>query len=183
VPQKRSGYITVVYVVLGLAGFFLLTGIVGVWIFLHSETGQKIVATVGKSFTLIQEASRAPGTKELRDRGCTQAMVIPVDRMAELFREISPNVQREIDRETLPGTGTMVICQLPSDTPTPPSCADVARIYAQAVPTAAEQFGVTVGSQQKTTCDGVYKADGTYVAPMNRRGGRRTERPVESDTP
>jgi hypothetical protein len=169
--------------VLGLVGFFLVMGIAGIWIFLHSETGQKIVTTMGKSITLMQEATRAPGTKELRERGCTQAMVIPFDRMAEIFREMGSDVQREIDRETLPGNGTMVICQVTSGTAAPPSCADVARVYAQAVSTAAEQFGVQVGSQGKTTCDGVYKGDGTYVAPMNRRGPRRADRPVESETP
>ena len=52
--RKRPAYLIVIYVVLGLVGFFLVTGGVGIWLFLRSETGQKIVSTVGKSMTLMQ---------------------------------------------------------------------------------------------------------------------------------
>jgi hypothetical protein len=171
---------TVLYVVLGLVGFFAITTFIAVWMFLHSETGRKIVSTVGKSVTIMQQASTAPGTPELRARGCSTAMVIPFDRMMEVFREIAPEVDREIDRRALPGDGTMVFCQVVADETSAPACADVARTYAHAVPQAPERFGVTVQARNKQVCDGTYGRDGTFIAPFNTKKARpRPDAPVE----
>jgi hypothetical protein len=180
VVRKRSGYVTVLYVVLGLVGFFVITTFIGVWMFVHSETGQKIVSTVGKSFTLMQQASQAPGTAELRARGCTTAMVIPFNQVMQVFREIAPDADREIDRGTLPGEGTMVFCQPTTDETSAPACADVARTYANAVPQAPERFGVTVQTRSGKVCDGTYGRDGTLIAPFNTNRRRsRPDAPVE----
>lgn len=170
---------TVLYVVLGLAGFFLITSFIALWMFLHSETGQKVVSTLGKSFTLMQQASQAPGTPELRARGCTTAMVIPFDKMMEVFREIAPEMDREIDRATLRGDGTMVFCQVSTENTSAPACADVARTYAQAVPQAPERFGVTVQGPKGKGCDGTFERDGTFVAPLRNRRRPPTNAPVE----
>jgi hypothetical protein len=181
---------TVIYVVLGLVGFFVITSVIGVLLFIRSETGQRIIGTVGKGYTVFQEASNAPGTKELRAFGCSRAMVIPFDKLADIMRGISPDAAREIDRERLPGNGTMVLCQVMTDEKPAPACADVAREYARAVPTAPERFGVTVQQRNKSTCDGKYTRDGTFIEPMQTRypgrDGGRTDgnSPVEKpDTP
>lgn len=166
---------TVLYVVLGLVGFFVITTVIGIWMFLHSETGQKVASTIGKGFTLMQQASTAPGTPELRARGCTTAMVIPFDRVMEVFREISPEVDREMDRAVMRGEGTMVFCQVTTEDTHAPGCSDVARTYAKAVPQAPERFGVTVQSRNKKVCDGTYGRDGTFVAPLN--ANRRRPQP------
>jgi hypothetical protein len=171
---------TVLYVVLGLVGFFLITSFIAVWMFLHSETGQKIASTIGKSVTLIQQASQAPGTPELRARGCTTAMVIPFDKMMEVFREIAPEMDREIDRATLRGDGTMVFCQVNTEATSAPACADIARTYAAAVPQAPERFGVTVQGRKGKACDGTFGRDGTFIAPLNTNRRRpQTDAPVE----
>ena len=170
--RKRPAYLIVIYVVLGLLGFFLVTGGIGIWMFLRSETGQKIVSTVGKSMTLMQQATKAPGTQELRARGCTNAMVIPVGKMAELVRGMSEDAARDFEQSMLPGGGTIVMCQMSvASASNAPSCADVARIYAGAVSDAPERFGVTVQSRNKSSCDGMYTRDGTFVEALNKRDG------------
>ena len=195
--RKRSGYVTVLYVVLGLALFFLIIAVAGVWVFVHSETGQKIMSTVGKGVTLVQEASRAPGTKELREKGCTQAMVMPFDEIADIFRGMSADADRaldqEINRSKMSGNGTLVFCQV-SSSDTALACADIARVYAGAVPAAPERFGVSVQSRSKAQCEGIYTHDGTLVAPMNTRVRNRdrdvvvspsagSDAPVERNAP
>jgi len=166
--RKRPAYLIVIYVVLGLVGFFLVTGGIGIWLFLRSETGQKIVSTVGKSMTLMQQASKAPGTQELRGLGCTNAMVIPVGKMAEIVRSVSEDAARDFERSTLPGDGTIVMCQVRASSDAP-SCAEVARAYAKAVPEAPERFGVMVQSRNKSACDGKYTRDGTLIEALNPR--------------
>jgi hypothetical protein len=171
--RKRPAYLTVIYVVLGLLAFFLVTGGLGIWMFLRSETGQKVVSTVGKGFTLMQEASKAPGTEQLREHGCRGAMVIPFERMMEVVKEFAPEAEKEFDRDEFPGEGTMVVCQVSSDAGNAPTCAEVARIYAAAVSQAPERFGVTVQGSRGGACDGTYARDGTFIEPLQHRGGRR----------
>jgi hypothetical protein len=171
--RKRPAYLIVIYVVLGLVGFFLVTGGIGIWLFLRSETGQKIVSTVGKSVTLMQQAATAPGTQELRAGGCSNAMVLPMGKMAEIVRGLSEDAARDLESSSkLPGDGTVVMCQVNvASASNAPSCAEVARIYAAAVPQAPERFGVTVQSRNKSACDGVYTRDGTLIEALNPRKG------------
>lgn len=187
---KRSGYMTVIYVVLGLVGFFAVTGVIGVWLFVRSETGQRIINSVGKSVTLFQEASNAPGTKELRALGCSRALVIPFDKLADIMRNISADAARDIDRERLPGDGTMIVCQVTTSDKPALACPDIARAYARAVPTAPDRFGVTLQQRNETVCEGKFTRDGTFIERMQTRypgrDGGRTDgnSPVEKpDTP
>ena len=178
--RKRPAYLTVIYVVLALLGFFLVTAGLSIWMFLRSETGQKIVATVGKSMTLLQEASKAPGTEQLRERGCKTAMVIPFEKMMEVVKEFAPNAEKEFKREELPGVGTMVVCQVSGNQDNVPTCADVARVYAAAVAEAPERFGVSVQGARGAACDGTFARDGTFVEPLQRPRGSR---PLPWDAP
>jgi hypothetical protein len=89
------------------------------------------------------------------------------------MRGISPDAARDIERERLPGDGTMILCQVTTaDTPAP-ACSDVARVYARAVPNAPERFGVTVQQRNKSTCEGKFTRDGTFVEPMQTRSPGR----------
>jgi hypothetical protein len=176
----------VLYVVLGLVGFFVLTTIVGVVVFVRSDTGKRIINTVSRSVTLFQEASSAPGTEQLRARGCTRAMVIPFDRLADIMREMAPEAAQDINRRRLPGEGTLVLCQVRTSEAAAPACADVARVYAEAVPGAPARFGVTVQQRNKSVCDGKYTREGTYIEPLDSRSSRPgpSDGPVEApDTP
>lgn len=179
--RKRPAYLTVLYVVIGLLAFFLVTAGIGIWMFLRSETGQKIVSSVGRGITLMQEASKAPGTDQLRERGCSQAMVIPFDRMMEVVKEFAPEAEKEFKREDMPGVGTMVVCQVSGSENTAPTCDDVARVYATAVGQAPERFGVSVQRSRGAACEGTYARDGSFIEALQRPNGRQLpwDAPIE----
>jgi hypothetical protein len=180
--RKRPAYLTVLYVVIGLLAFFLVTAGLGIWMFLRSETGQKIVSSVGKGITLMQEASKAPGTEHLRERGCSQAMVIPFERMIEVLKEFAPEAEKEFNREDMPGVGTMVVCQVSGNESKAPTCDEVARVYAAAVAQAPERFGVSVQRSRGAACEGTYTRDGRFIEPLQRPRGGRTlpwDAPIE----
>lgn len=164
--MKTPGYLIVLYVVLGLVAFFLVTGSLAAWMFLRSETGQRVVTTFSKGMTLLQEASTAPGTAQLRALGCNGALVIPLDRAADILKQISPEAASSL--ESIPGHGTMVVCQIRTDEPAI-GCAEVARTYANAVPSAPDQFGVTVQGRSKARCQGNYTRDGTLAPSPDTR--------------
>src|SRR5688572_6699798 len=93
--RKRSGCVTALYIFLALGGVTVITLVVAGWLFYRSDTGQKLVGVAREGLALSQEALKAPGTSELRAAGCTQAMVMPMDRMFELLGEISPEARRD----------------------------------------------------------------------------------------
>jgi hypothetical protein len=162
---------TVLYVVIGLLAVTLVSCGIGAYVFVHSETGQKIISTTGEGINMAREATRAPGTDALRERACSQAMVMPFGRMFELFRRFGALPPEELEKAGLPGNGTVIFCQLGSDRVETPACADVARIYATAVPEAPERFGVVVQRQgdRKSLCEGTYARDGTLVQSLDNR--------------
>lgn len=185
--DQRSGCLTVLYVVLGLFALMAVTFGVGTCMFVRSETGQKVMRTVGEGISVMREASTAPGTKELRAAGCEIAMVMAFNRIADVLKEIAPEVAEEATLEQMPGNGTLIMCQLGSAPVEPLDCAKVARTYGSAVQDAAPQFGVIVqeSGAREPRCQGIYARDGQFIEPMERnrrKGGSRNEIPKE-DTP
>lgn len=159
--KPRSGCLTALYIMLGLGAFILVVGAIGIWLFLRSETGRQFTETVSSGIALTTEATRAPGTQELRAAGCSQAMVIPAARMFELLGAAAPEVRAESGAF---GEQTVVMCQLSTADDSAPDCADVARIYAAAVPDGPERFGVIVQAQRGgALCDGAYGRDGSRL--------------------
>ena len=177
---QRSGCLTVIYVVLGLVAFLALAFGVGTCMFMRSDTGQKVIQAAKDGFTLINEAANAPGTSELRESGCEQAMVMPVDRMIELVGQVMPNARESIRRARLPGDGTVIVCQTRPDQNPMPSCTDIVRVYVEAVPEAPERFGVVVQDRgaREARCQGTYGRDGTFIEPFDDKG---SETPPPAD--
>jgi hypothetical protein len=62
------------------------TGI-GIWVFLRSERGQKLIEVASDGINLARKAAQAPGTATLRAPGCTQAMVIPTSQVRQKRRQ------------------------------------------------------------------------------------------------
>jgi hypothetical protein len=164
---SRSGCLIALYVVLGLAVLILLAGGLGVWVFLRSETGQKVWRTVTAGVTLTREATRAPGTDALRAGGCSQALVVPTGRVVELLGEFVPEVRTGGRDAGAFGEQTVVLCQVDTGDAMPPDCAEVARVYAGAAPAAPERFGVVVQvrGQRNAVCQGSYARDGSFLDP------------------
>ena len=159
------------YVVLALGAVTVVVVGLGGWLFFRSESGQKVVKAVRDGGNLMKEAMNAPGTAALRERGCTQAMVMPIGEFVKLFAQFSQAAADEIRKSGLPGNGTMVMCQLEGDNTPAPECSEVARVYSAATAEAPETFGVVVQrvGRSKPLCQGTYARDGTFVEPIERK--------------
>jgi hypothetical protein len=165
-PAQRSGCLTAVYVALGLGLLMLLATGIGIWVFLRSETGQRVMEAAREGITHAREAASAPGTGALRGAGCDQAMVLPLGRIFEILGVTPGSRGGRSGTRRLPSE-TVVLCQL-SRLDAGPDCAGVARVYADAVPTAPERFAVLVqalGGRSK--CEGIYAPDGSFLESLD----------------
>ena len=183
--DQRSGCLTVLYVVLGLFALMGVTFGVGTCMFMRSETGQKVIKTAREGISVMREATTAPGTQELRDRGCEIAMVMAFTRLFEVLKEISPEAAQEASKQQMPGNGTVVMCQIRTGATDAPDCPDVARTYGAAVPKPPVSFGVMVQETggSKARCEGTYAPDGTYIAPFEPAMQPPTPTPGPAPTP
>ena len=183
--DQRSGCLTVLYVVLGLFALMAVTFGVGTCMFVRSETGQKVIKTAREGISVVRDAATAPGTQELRVRGCELAFVMAFNRMFDVLKEVAPEVAKEASREQMPGNGTLVMCQIRQGATDAPDCSEVARTYGKAVPSAAAKFGVVVQENggREARCQGTYGRDGSFIEPFER--GKRPPSPTKTpeDTP
>ncbi len=94
-PPKRSGCMVAVYVLFGVGLFVLVGGGIATWLFLQTEQGQKIVEVVKQGTEWMTEASRAPGTAELRDAGCEMALVSEMSKAFDHFLKLQPDGEQK----------------------------------------------------------------------------------------
>ena len=121
-PKKsRSGCLLALYIALGLGAVMIVMTGIGIWLFLRSEIGQKVVDVASDGFALVREANQAPGTEALRAAGCSQAMVIPTSKVLKLVGEFAPDARRELPESF--ADGTLVMCQLNTRDGEGPDCA------------------------------------------------------------
>lgn len=154
--KKMSGCLIAIIVVGGLTVLVVVLAAVGALKVLSSSEGQKIVRFVGDSAKMMEEAQRAPGTQELRAKGCMQAMVVDMDRMASLVKDLSP------DAGDLPPGGERELVSCTVDMfGTAPECDALATAYVAAA-SPKRPFRVTVQKQggQRAECTKVYTAEG-----------------------
>lgn len=168
-PQ-RTGMPTAVKVLLILGLLFLLFigGFVGVCAYCVAANPElrQMGKLVGESVRMGITATKAPGTRELREAGCAQAMVMDMRRIAELAKEMdesehgSTEQTEALDRVT-------VVCQV-SSAQGALSCEDVARTYGAAVENPPAEFAAVVQARfaQKTVCQGIYGPDGTKLGDL-----------------
>jgi hypothetical protein len=116
---------------------------------------QNAFSAIGESAKVMAEAANAPGTKELRELGCTQAMAIDMKRMAE--------VGKRLDAKNPPAeVGSAVICEW-RKSETPPTCDDAAKAYVRgALP--KEKFSLSVQLRTgEQSCTGTYDETGALL--------------------
>lgn len=157
-PKKGMSGCVIALIAVGVIGLVaVILVLVGLAKVASSPEGQKIVRFVGDSAKMMDEAQKAPGTKELRGKGCMQAMAIDMDKMASLVKDLSPDAG-----EPPPGSErTLVSCTVGMIATEIPECDDLAKAYAAAAsPTAP--FRVTVQQQGATQakCTKVYEPSG-----------------------
>jgi hypothetical protein len=170
--KSRSGCLLALYIALGIVVAALLALAIGAWVFVRSETGQRFIEVAREGISLTREAARAPGTDALRAAGCSQAMVMSMDRMFDLLGEIAPEArQRGRRRGGAPMEGTLVFCQMAANDGKDADCARLARTYAEAVPDGPERFGLVVqaSGNGRPVCQGTYGRDGTFLEPLERQ--------------
>lgn len=159
--KKKWSTFAVVMAVLGGAFllFVVVIAIVG-YSFFSSKEGKELAGIMGEAMKMSKKAQNAPGTKELRAKGCVQAMVMNLDDFAKMADTLDAAPPKDKD----PGFGEMVICSVnPWATALP--CDDIARTYVATVGPRPKPFFAL--SQQagksKPMCHVLYDAEGTRL--------------------
>jgi hypothetical protein len=168
-PQ-RAGMPTAVKVLLILGLLFLLFigGFVGVCAYCvaaNPELG-RMGKFMGESLRMSLAATKAPGTRELREAGCAQAMVMDMRRIGELVKEMEESERGSaVEAEDL--DTVIIFCQV-SSSEDALSCEDVARTYGAAVENPPAEFEAVVLTRfpEKRVCEGVYGPDGTRLGDL-----------------
>jgi len=163
-PQKKkTSTVTIVLAILG-GGALLAVLVLGIVVYfvMSSEKGRAIVGMVGEGVTITANAQKAPGTKELRAMGCTQALVMNMADLEHLasFLDAGTSARRGPDRY-----GEMVVCNVGS---TPLTCDRVAATYVGVVGTRPEPFMVNVqqGGNHGPLCSSLYDGQSNLMKSM-----------------
>ena len=170
-PPKRPGCRQALYAIFGLGLFVIVAVGIALWLFLESEQGERVVEAAKQGASWITEASQAPGTAELREAGCNNALISEMSKAIGVFRAFLPDETQKIEfleeMESADGLETqlLVMCSLPPLGVDEPDCGELARTYADAVPSAPERFLLVVLRQgdDAPTCRGIYSTDGTML--------------------
>jgi hypothetical protein len=155
-PRKKTSGLTILLVFVGSAFLLGLAGIAAlVLVVWHNPEGRRFFGVVGETVRVMQKAQKAPGTKELRSFGCSQAMVLEVEDFMRITSRIDAG---EMPR---PPFGALVVCAA-RPWGTPPGCDDVATTYITAVGLREEPFVVSVSQsgRNKPVCQGLYDVTG-----------------------
>lgn len=168
---KRSGCQLALYTIFGVGLLVVVAIGIAVWLFLESEEGQQVVEAAKQGASWITEASQAPGTAELREAGCNNALVSEMSQAIDVFvgflhdETQKSELLEEMKSARGLDTQRLVMCSLSPIGGTEPDCGALARTYADAVPSAPEHFLLVVlrEGDDAPTCRGIYSTDGTLV--------------------
>ncbi|MGI5860646.1 MAG: hypothetical protein ACOX6T_01165 [Myxococcales bacterium] len=156
-PQKKktNGCL----IALGVVGGVFLLGLLAVgiliWRVAASEEGQKAMKLIGGSVSILQKATTAPGTAELRKLGCEQAMVLDFKELRAL-----------IDQAKMKSNGPLpdlltVTCSIGRRSNRKPTCAEVSRTYLEAArPQEVFLVAVQSGPRDDPECVALFDASG-----------------------
>jgi hypothetical protein len=170
-PRKKkgmSGCLIALMVFGGVAFVGILLFAIGMWRALSTPEGQKIVKLVGNTAKLMEEAQNAPGAKEVARRGgCQQALVVDVQRMAELIDGFVADAGMQQGTAQM-REKTMITCQV-GFARTPPSCETLAETYVNAAhPTDAFRVIVQKQGDTKRVCEMSFDAKGAPIQELRR---------------
>jgi hypothetical protein len=160
-PKKGRGCLIAIAI---LGGFFVLGGLgVGffVWRVANSEEGRKIVSAVSSGAQMVQEATNAPGTAELRALGCQTAAVLDAEKLAQFAAQFGD--AGHVDME---GARLAVTCQVKRGAGAP-TCDQAAATYVRAIGGHAAgvfDMSVQVANEHGASCEGRYDASGAPLA-------------------
>jgi hypothetical protein len=126
---------------------------------------QKVTKAVGGGIQLMQKAQNAPGTAELRDAGCQQAIVLEAKDLKEFIEAVDPEALKKGGQQGI--DFHLVQCNVGLTGDALP-CEEVATVYAGAVKNAPEQFMIQSlkAGDSKPTCQGIYTNKGKLVREL-----------------
>ena len=175
-PRQRSAFLTLLYFLLGAFAVVALVGGVGLYLFLRTGEGQKLLAIAKEGSALLSEAALAPGTGELRSIGCDSALALPAGRILDLLRQIGPEARTAAIEEGFVSAGgldpAMPVVFCAQQRPGTPDCVSAAKIYASAVAPPPARFVVLMAPRPGNLagCSGVYGPDGSRLADLPKPG-------------
>jgi len=146
----------------GVVFLIVVVAAFGIYRFSQSSTGKAVFGAIGDMTELVNEAQNAPGTKEVRGLGCTQAMAMDVDKMTRIMERFDAGGGPPAK------FSKMVVCQV-GVLGTPPTCDAVAHTYLAAAGPPDRGFAVSVTKgtgKASTVCSVLYEPDGTEVGDL-----------------
>lgn len=167
--EGKSGWGKGCFIALAIVGVITLVcgGIVtwAGWSVWTNPNVQRGVAIAGAAMDMTREALTAPGTAEMRQVGCTQAMALTPELMRRFLDAVAPDGGAPYDAPAIP----LITCAMERGTVTAPSCEETVRAYAGAVSPAPEEIAarVAVQTEPRARCEGIFAADGTYLREMD----------------
>ncbi|MFO0586188.1 MAG: hypothetical protein U0441_01550 [Polyangiaceae bacterium] len=160
-PPKKKGlstgcWIAIVIVLVFLGSIGAVLAYIGYKVSTDPEV-QHVMGAVGDAVNLAAEAQSAPGTNELRNLGCEQAMALDMAKMEKLLNSMT-------DAGVTPGAVSgdvekMVMCQS-NGYGTMPTCDAAAKAYVKGA-SPRKKFMLSVQQHGKQNCTGVYAPDGS----------------------
>jgi len=175
--RKRSGFEIFLYFLLGVGVLFFAAAIVGLYLLLTTEKGQRLVRGMKEMSTLTMEAMSAPGTEQLRALGCQSSFITTTGRLAEATGRLGSKAapaEPGAERKDLP----IVVCYSTSLLGRAPDCPAVAVEYAAAVDAPAE-FAVAVVNTRpvkRTKCQGLFGPSGEKLRDLESSAAEPTPR-------
>ena len=164
-PPKKSGMSGCLIAVLIFVACGVL-GVVGIGFVIWREAGG-LLGGMKDLAALMIEAQSAEGAEEVRDLGCTQALVIDTEKLEGILVTLEAEVAKKENRPAKPPDiskdgAYFVQCQVSSGTA--PTCDQVAKTFAKAV-SPKDKFLVSVQSNSggSANCSMAYQKDGTQI--------------------
>lgn len=164
VKKKSNGCL----IALGIAtGLLLLAGLGAgllVWSALTGEKAQKAWKLAGGAIAMAQQARTGPGTRQLRELGCSEAMVMDLASFRQLAEQAGGKVGEELQ------DAVIVACSV-KPRAAAPTCEQVAETYRRAVPTPPGFFLVMVQREggKEPECSSRFDASGAPLGPAAER--------------
>jgi hypothetical protein len=181
-PPPPTGLKILVWIGIAFLLFLIVVSGTCAYCVLKNPEARKIGAILGESVRMGLAATKAPGTAELREAGCDQAMVMDLHNFTTLVAEMDAKSGKS---PTIQDWQSMVLCQIQLGS-TRLTCEQVARIYGRAVPSAPAKFAVAIQVQlpRKEICQGLYGPDGTKLGDLSTHDntlGKTHELPADAE--
>lgn len=166
-PPKKKGMSGCLLAVLIFSACAVL-GIGAIGFIIWREAGA-MLGSMKDLAALMLEAQSAEGAAEVRDLGCTQALVIDTEKLEGILVDLEAEIAKKENRKPKPPDlakdgSHLVQCQVQSGTG--PTCDEVAKTFAKAA-RPKNKFLVNVQSggsgSSGTSCSMSYEKDGTRI--------------------